>query len=50
MSPIITRRTLVHAGLTTAAALPLGKTKAWAQAWPAKPIKIVCGFPPGTAY
>ena len=44
MSPILTRRTLVHSGLATAAALPLGGTSAWAQAWPSKPIKIVCSI------
>ena len=48
MSPIFTRRTLVHAGLATAAALPLGGTRAWAQAWPSKPIKIVNAFPAGS--
>jgi tripartite-type tricarboxylate transporter receptor subunit TctC len=47
MSPILTRRTLVHTGLATAAALPLAGTSAWAQAWPAKPIKIVCSLPAG---
>lgn len=47
MTPILTRRTLVHTGLATAAALPLIGTSAWAQAWPAKPIKIVCSVPAG---
>ena len=44
MSPILTRRTLVHAGLATAAAIPLTASGAWAQAWPSKPIKIVCSL------
>ena len=48
MPPILTRRTLVHSGVATAAALPLGGTRAWAQAWPSKPIKIVNALPAGS--
>jgi tripartite-type tricarboxylate transporter receptor subunit TctC len=44
----ITRRTFTKAGLATAAALPLSGHRAWAQAWPSRPIKIVCGLPAGS--
>jgi len=47
MSRSVTRRTFVKARLGTAAALPFTGGRAWAQAWPSKPIKIVCGFPAG---
>ena len=43
----ITRRTFTRAGLATAVALPFTGSRAWAQAWPSKPIKIVCGFNAG---
>ena len=43
----ITRRTFTRAGLATAVALPFTGRRAWAQAWPAKPIKIVCTAAPG---
>jgi len=43
----ITRRTFTRAGLATAAALPFVGARAWAQTWPSRPIKIVCGFPAG---
>jgi tripartite-type tricarboxylate transporter receptor subunit TctC len=42
MSRTVTRRILVKSGMATAAALPFNGTGAWAQAWPTKPIKIVC--------
>src|SRR5262245_10537444 len=42
MSRIVTRRTFVKAGLGTAAALPFTGARTWAQAWPSKPIKVVC--------
>lgn len=47
MSRSVTRRTFVKVGLGTAAALPFIGSKAWAQAWPSKSIKILCGFPAG---
>src|SRR5262245_33655333 len=43
----ITRRTLTRTGLATAAALPFTGARTWAQAWPSRPIKIVCAFPAG---
>jgi len=46
MSSKITRRTVVKSGIATAAALPLAGT-AWAQAWPAKPIRVIVGYPAG---
>ena len=42
----ITRRTLIKSGLSTAAVLPFA-APARAQAWPAKPIRIVVGYPAG---
>ena len=46
MSSRITRRAVIKTGIATAAAMPLIGS-AWAQAWPAKPIKIVVGYPAG---
>ena len=46
MSSRITRRTVIKTGIATAAAMPIAGA-AWAQAWPAKPIKIVVGYPAG---
>jgi tripartite-type tricarboxylate transporter receptor subunit TctC len=46
MSSSITRRTLIGSGIASAAAAPFAGA-AWAQAWPAKPIRIVCGYPAG---
>ena len=46
MSHKVTRRTIIKTGIASAAAMPLAGT-AWAQAWPAKPIRIVCGYPAG---
>ena len=43
----ITRRTFTRAGLATAAALPFAGRRAWAQAWPSRPIKIVCSVSAG---
>jgi tripartite-type tricarboxylate transporter receptor subunit TctC len=45
---LITRRTALKAGLSAglATALPLPYVRAQAS-WPSKPIRIVCGFPPG---
>jgi len=40
----ITRRTFTRTGLATAAALPFTGARTWAQAWPSRPIKIVCGL------
>jgi tripartite-type tricarboxylate transporter receptor subunit TctC len=42
MSRTVTRRIFIKSGIATAAALPFTGTRAWAQAWPSKPIKIVC--------
>ena len=42
MSRSVTRRIFVKSGIATAAALPFTGTGALAQAWPSKPIKIVC--------
>jgi tripartite-type tricarboxylate transporter receptor subunit TctC len=49
MSRIVTRRTFVKAGLGTAAALPFTGARTWAQAWPSRPIKIVCSIFAGGA-
>jgi tripartite-type tricarboxylate transporter receptor subunit TctC len=46
MSLPLSRRHVLRSGLASAAALPLTRP-AWAQAWPSKPIKIVCGYPAG---
>ena len=46
MSSKVTRRTVVRSGIATAAALPLARS-AWAQAWPAKAIRVVVGYPAG---
>lgn len=43
----ITRRMFTRTSLATAAALPLTGGRAWAQAWPSKPIKFVSAFPAG---
>lgn len=42
MSRSVTRRIFVKSSIATAAALPFTGTGAWAQAWPSRPIKIVC--------
>jgi tripartite-type tricarboxylate transporter receptor subunit TctC len=44
MTRLISRRTTLVTGL--AAALPMPYVRAQA-AWPTKPIRIICGFPPG---
>lgn len=41
----ITRRTMVHAAAASAALVAVGNS--FAQSWPAKPISIVVGYPPG---
>jgi tripartite-type tricarboxylate transporter receptor subunit TctC len=46
MSSKVTRRTVIGSGIATAAALPFAGD-AWAQAWPAKPIRIIVGYPAG---
>ena len=38
------RRTLIQAGLST---LPLAGTRAWAQSYPSRPIRLINPFPPG---
>jgi tripartite-type tricarboxylate transporter receptor subunit TctC len=42
------RRTFLHLA-AGAAALPAVSRVAWAQAYPTRPVRIVVGFPPGTA-
>jgi tripartite-type tricarboxylate transporter receptor subunit TctC len=42
----LSRRRMLRSGLVSAAALPFAHV-AWAQAWPSKPIKIICGYPAG---
>jgi tripartite-type tricarboxylate transporter receptor subunit TctC len=32
-----------------AAALPAASRRAWAQAWPARPLRLLCGFPGGSS-
>jgi tripartite-type tricarboxylate transporter receptor subunit TctC len=44
MARVITRRTALAAGL--AATLPMPHVRAQGV-WPTKPIRIICGFPPG---
>ena len=41
------RRTFLHLA-AGAAALPAMSRIAWAQAYPARPVRIVVGFAPGT--
>src|SRR5215467_7591549 len=40
------RRTFLHLA-AAAAALPAVLRRAWAQAYPSRPVRIVCGYPPG---
>jgi tripartite-type tricarboxylate transporter receptor subunit TctC len=47
MSSSITRRSFVEAGVATVAAMPFGGTQTWAQSWPSKPIKVICGSSAG---
>jgi tripartite-type tricarboxylate transporter receptor subunit TctC len=42
----ITRRTLIKRSIASAVTVPLAGA-AWAQAWPSKPIRIICGYPAG---
>ena len=42
-----TRRKVLKSGLLTAASLPLAGAASAQAAWPSKPIKIICGYPPG---
>ena len=46
MSSKVTRRAVIKSGLAVSAAAPFTGV-GWAQAWPSKPIKIVCGYPAG---
>jgi tripartite-type tricarboxylate transporter receptor subunit TctC len=46
MSAKLTRRAFVETGIAASASLPFAAS-GWAQAWPAKPLKIVCGYPAG---
>ena len=46
MSSKVTRRTVIKTGIASAAVMPLVGA-AWAQTWPAKPIKIVVSYPAG---
>jgi len=43
----VQRRTWIAAAATVLAASPFMSTPTWAQAWPARPIKLVVPFPPG---
>src|SRR5215471_15140816 len=40
------RRQFLHLA-ASAAALPAVSRIAWAQAYPTRPVRIVCGYPPG---
>ena len=40
------RRQFLHLA-SGAAALPAVSRFAWAQSYPTKPVRIVCGYPPG---
>jgi len=40
------RREFLHFA-AGAAALPAASARAWAQAYPSRPVRIVCGYPPG---
>src|SRR5437899_337348 len=42
------RRNFLHLA-AGAAALPVGSRIAWAQAYPARPVRIIVGFAPGQA-
>jgi tripartite-type tricarboxylate transporter receptor subunit TctC len=42
----LSRRAFLHLA-TAAAALPVTLRIAWAQAYPARPVRIISGFPPG---
>jgi tripartite-type tricarboxylate transporter receptor subunit TctC len=44
---MITRRRLLHLA-ARAAALPAVSRVAWAQTYPARPVRIIVGFPPGS--
>ena len=48
-TPRPTRRSLLRYSLGAAAAAALGPGRAWAQAYPAKPITLVSPFAPGGA-
>ena len=37
-------RNLIKTGVAAVAALALAGTHTWAEAWPSKPIKIVCAY------
>ena len=41
------RRHWITLASLVVAATPVLTTSAWAQAWPARPIKLVVPFPPG---
>jgi tripartite-type tricarboxylate transporter receptor subunit TctC len=42
----LARRQFLHLA-AGAAALPAGSCRAWAQAYPSRPVRIICGYPPG---
>ena len=44
---MIVRRKLLRIGAAVAALPMPALAPAWAQAWPSKPIRIVCTYPPG---
>lgn len=48
-TPLSRRRFLVGAGLAAGAGLGLPVAAFAEEAWPARPVKIICNFPPGSS-
>src|SRR5580658_10054842 len=44
----LARRQFLHLA-AGAAALPVGPHTAWAEGYPARPVQMIVGFPPGSA-
>lgn len=47
MASSFTRRVVLEGGLAFGAASSSAATFAWAQAWPSKPIRVICAYPVG---